>query len=201
MAKSFTFEIQGIKRIEQVLKTMPVEVQAEINEEIEETARTIVKKAKQRAPKYDGQLQQAIGYGWLIDKTGFEVFAAKNYAAFVEFGTGGKVEVPAELRTYAAKFKKSGEGTHDEFVDAMTRWVRKKGIAATQVRQIKSGKNKGKFKKAGKLAQGIYERELAKFLVFLILKNGLKARPFLFNSYFEERPKLVNKIKNVLKLK
>ena len=42
MAKAFTFEIQGIKRIEQVLKTMPVEVQSEINEEIEETARTIV---------------------------------------------------------------------------------------------------------------------------------------------------------------
>lgn len=201
MGKAFTFELQGMKRVEELLKKLPGDVHAEIMEEIEDTARTTVKKAKQRAPKFDGQLQQAIGYGLLIDKSGFEVFAAKNYAAFVEFGTGGKVDVPSELRGYAAQFKGTGEGTFDEFVDRLTKWIKKKGIAATQVRQIKSGKNKGKYKKSGTLAQGIYERQLAKFMAFIIWKHGLKPHPFLFPSWFEERGKLVNKIKQVLKLK
>ena len=190
MGKAFTFEIQGIKRIEQVLKTMPVEVQAEINEEIEETARAIVKKAKQRAPKYDGQLQQAIGYGWLIDKTGFEVFAAKDYAAFVEFGTGPNVSVPAELRTYAAQFKNSKKGTWEQFVKNIEKWVKKKGLA--KITNSYTGKSRAK-------AADI--KFLAIIIARSIYKNGVKPHPFFFNSYFEERSKLVNKIKNVLKLK
>ena len=190
MAKAFTFELQGMKRVEELLKKLPGDVHAEIMDEIEDTARTTVKKAKQRAPKFDGQLQQAIGYGFLSDKSGFEVFAAKDYAAFVEFGTGGKMKVPSELSGYAAQFKGSKSGSWDEFVDRMEKWVKKKGLA--KITNSYTGKSRTKKSDV---------RMIAILIARSILRNGLTPHPFLFPSWFEERGKLVNKIKQVLKLK
>ena len=190
MGKPFTFEIQGIKRIEQVMKQLPVQMQAEINEEIEDSARKVVQLAKQRAPKYDGQLQQAIGYGWLVDKSGFEVFAAKNYAAFVEFGTGKKMSIPNELKSYAGQFKNTGKGTWKEFVDKMEKWVKKKGLA--KITNSYTGKSRAKKADI---------RFLAIIIARSIYKNGMQPHPFFYNSWFEERSKLVNRIKQTLKLK
>ena len=41
-------------------------------------------------------------------KTYKEIFNNTNYAAFVEFGTGNGVSVPAELKQYAMQFKGRG---------------------------------------------------------------------------------------------
>ena len=40
--------------------------------------------------------------------TGVEVSAKKNYAAYVEFGTGDLVSIPTGWEAYAAKFKGKG---------------------------------------------------------------------------------------------
>ena len=70
---------------------------------------------------------------------GVTIVAAKKYAAFVEFGTGALVNVPAGLEDYAIQFKGKG------------------------IKQV-----------------------------------NLPARPFLFNSFFEEKKSLIDNIKKVL---
>jgi hypothetical protein len=175
MGKAFTFQFEGLDKALSKLKDLPDDIKEEINETIEDSAKEVVKKAKIRAPKFDGQLQQAIGYGPMQGGVGFEVFAAKNYAAFMEFGTGPKVKVPSELSAYAAQFKNSKKGTFEDMVKNIQRWLKKKG--------------------------GTGERNEAVFVSLQILRNGLNPQPFFFNSYFEERIKLLQRIKNVLKLK
>src|SRR6187549_4236576 len=85
------------------------------------------------------------------------------YAPFVEFGTKGKTKVPAEWTAYAAQFKGLKNGNLDEFKLSILDWMHRKGITPTS---------------------GTPE-SLASYIVMLILKNGLKPRPFMYPAYKE----------------
>ena len=70
------------------------------------TADQIVADAKQKAPVDLGQLRQSIGK--TTARIGYNrsfIFANAPYAAFVEFGTGGKVSIPKGFEQIAIKFK------------------------------------------------------------------------------------------------
>ena len=77
----------------------------------EQSARKIEKDAKQFAPANFGKLGQSIlaikkGYAdWIVraDSSGLA-----PYAAYVEFGTGGLVNVPTELKDIAITWKGKG---------------------------------------------------------------------------------------------
>lgn len=67
-----------------------------------------------------------------------EVGARVNYAPYIEFGTGGKADIPQELKDYASEFK------------------------------------------------GLSQKH-----------TGIPARPFLFNSAFEETKSLIDKLRKI----
>jgi hypothetical protein len=73
-------------------------------------ARNIEKYAKQSAPANFGKLGQSIKavqespLNWTVEAGG----VIAPYAPFVEFGTGGLVNVPTELKEQAIKFKGRG---------------------------------------------------------------------------------------------
>lgn len=73
----------------------------------EQSARKIEKDAKQYAPANFGKLGQSIN-AFKEGKSNWIIRANAPYAAYVEFGTGGLVNVPTELKDIAITWKGKG---------------------------------------------------------------------------------------------
>lgn len=103
-------EIKGLNTVIADLRKYGKEAQKDIEGVTELTARNIEKYAKQSAPTNFGKLGQSIKavketpLNWTIEAGG----VLAPYAPFVEFGTGGLVEVPEALKDQAIKFKGKG---------------------------------------------------------------------------------------------
>ena len=99
-----------VKNLDKVIRQMQnlgVNAEKSIIKINEKTAQEIVLNAKIAAPVDFGKLRQGIGTD-SEGKLNQVVFAKEKYSAYVEFGTGGLVEVPAELKEVAAQFKGKG---------------------------------------------------------------------------------------------
>lgn len=137
---------------------------------IEASARNIQKKAKNNAPTGASNfLKDSVDVRG--SKLEREVFTDMKYAPFVEFGTKSKVDIPAGLEGYAMQFKGSGGGSFKDFEKSIKRWAQLKGIPEEAVYPIMKS----------------------------ILHKGTKAQPFLFPAFFEEQPKLIKKLKKVIR--
>lgn len=102
--------VKGLNTVIANLKKYGKEAEKDIEGVTELTARNIEKYAKQAVPTDTGKLGQSIQavkenpLNWNIEAGG----VIAPYAPFVEFGTGGLVEVPTELKEMAIKFKGKG---------------------------------------------------------------------------------------------
>lgn len=120
------------------------------------TAENIVNDARQRAPVNYNQLRLSINKTKAeINNNRSYISAGVFYAPYVEFGTGRKVSVPKGFEQLAAKYKGKGPGNFDQFLDAIRDWCRKKGI----------------------------DEKLAYPFAVSILRNGVRAQPFLIPAY------------------
>jgi len=103
-------EIKGINTVIANIKRYGAEATKDIEGITELVARNIEKNAKVNAPANFGKLGQSIqavkfdNLSWKIEAGG----VIAPHAPFVEFGTGGLVEVPTELKEQAIKFKGKG---------------------------------------------------------------------------------------------
>lgn len=105
---SFKISTQGFKSLEKRLEGMSKDVVQQVSDVIDEHIFEINKEQVANVTR-----QNAVKTGFLRDSNKFEVsqptykevFNNANYAAYVEFGTGGKVSVPKELTQYAQQFK------------------------------------------------------------------------------------------------
>lgn len=134
---AFKAEIKGLDGLLKKLKTKSKDIQVEVIEEVHDFGNRVALKAKSRVPKDTGRLAQATNS--YPQPNGVIIEAATRYAAFVEFGTGALVKVPAGLEDYAIQFKGKG------------------------IKQV-----------------------------------NLPARPFLFNSFFEEKQSLLDNISKII---
>lgn len=103
-------EIKGLNSVLSDLRKFGKEAEKDIEGVTEQMARKIESYAKSNAPTNFGKLGQSI-QAVKEDKASWKVEAGGTiapYAPFVEFGTGGLVEVPAELKEQAIKFKGKG---------------------------------------------------------------------------------------------
>jgi len=109
MAKSG--EIKGLKKLLKDLNSFGDEGRKMIAQTTEGIAREIERDAKTYAPVDLGTLRQGIK-AFEVSPMTYKVFANANgnapYSAYMEFGTGGLVEVPSELKEVAAMFKGKG---------------------------------------------------------------------------------------------
>jgi HK97 gp10 family phage protein len=102
--------IKGINSVISDLRKYGKEAERDIAGVTEQMARKIEGYAKTNAPTDLGKLGQSIqavkenDLNWSIEAGGI----LAPYAPFVEFGTGGLVEVPNELKEQAIKFKGKG---------------------------------------------------------------------------------------------
>lgn len=104
MAKSIT--LKGFDAYAKRLKNAPSKLLQEADLEASAAAINIEKDAKNRAPHDLGALRASINHAKLGEGH-YEVTASVNYAAYVEFGTRSRVDVPPDLTEYALQFKRS----------------------------------------------------------------------------------------------
>jgi len=120
------------------------------------TADSIVADAKQRAPVNFGQLRSSIAKTEAtIQLNRSLIFSNAPYSAFVEFGTGTKVKIPAGFEKLASEFKGKSAGNFDDFLDSIRDWCKKKGI----------------------------DQKLAYIIAVSILRTGVKPQPYFIPAY------------------
>jgi HK97 gp10 family phage protein len=174
---SFTFDIGNLSDVLKKLDTLDAKIQQEVKDEISASALNIQTGAKRLAPVNFGQLRNSIYLKEQKIEKGivFTVGASASYAPYVEFGTGGKVSIPAGFEDLASGFKGKKAGTFKDMVEALTLWVRRKGIG------------------------GGNDKSIAYAIAINILRKGMRPQPFLIPAFETEKPKLIKNILNVLK--
>lgn len=171
-----TFDITNFDKVFTKLESMDKKIQENVKNEVNASALKIQSGAKRLAPINLGQLRNSIYLKERNVKNGFVFTIGSNskYAAFIEFGTGGKVSIPKGFETLASGFKGKKSGTFKDMVEALTEWVRKKGIG--------DGKDKS----------------TAYAIAISILRKGISPQPFLIPSFEAEKPKLISNIKKAM---
>lgn len=168
--------IKGLDSLTKKLQNLSEDLQTEVDAEMSASATTIAHNAANRAPVDEGRLRGAIkdDVSTRFRKT---VSVNLDYAPFIEFGTKKKVSVPNGLEAYAAQFKKKlGKGGFNEMVKSLEGWL----------------------KRHGQGGKGLKNR--ARMLALKILRNGIKPQPYLFPAYFDEQPKLMKRLEEIIKI-
>jgi len=174
---AFAVSLSGIKELEGKLNKLTTALQKDVSNEINATALNIENQAKKLAPINLGQLRNSIALTKDSELT-YTVAANASYSAYVEFGTGPQVSVPADFTSYAQQFKGKSGGKFKDMVEALTLWVKRKGIG--------NGKN---------------DKGLAYVIALSILKKGMRPQPFLIPAYEMEKPKLIQRLNQLLNAK
>jgi HK97 gp10 family phage protein len=172
----FTFDITNISEVLGKLQSFDKKVQQDVKDEVNASALNIQSGAKRLAPVNLGQLRNSIYLKEQKVDKGFVFTVGSNasYAPYVEFGTGGKVSIPAGFEQLASGFKGKKAGTFKDMVEALTLWVRRKGIG------------------------GGNDKSIAYAIAISILKKGMRPQPFLIPSFETEKPKMINNIKKAI---
>jgi len=100
--------VKGFTELTSKLIALGREGEQMVKDEIEGAGRQIELKAKQLSPVDLGKLRQSINYSKTSNGLGAMVSVNVSYAAYQEFGTGGLVNIPAELRELAEYYKGKG---------------------------------------------------------------------------------------------
>jgi HK97 gp10 family phage protein len=174
---AFSVSLSGMKELEGKLDNLTIALKQGVSDEINASALKIQSDAKKLAPVNFGQLRNSIALTKDSELT-YTVSANASYSAYVEFGTGPQVNVPADFKSYAQQFKGKSGGSFKDMVEALTLWVKAKGIG--------NGKN---------------QKGLAYIIALSILRKGLRPQPFLIPAYEQEKPKLIQNINNLLNAK
>ena len=176
---SISVDITGTTDLLKRFDKLDKAVKANIKDEVNASALKIQADAKKLAPVNLGTLRNSI---YLVEQDKgnnqyiYGVGSSASYASYVEFGTGGKVSIPAGYSDYAAQFKGKTGGKFKDMVLALTEWVLKKGIA--------SGKQ---------------SKSVAYAIALSILRRGLRPQPFLIPAFETEKNKLLARIEKIIK--
>lgn len=102
--------ITGLSALVKELNAIGKKGEQLVKDEIEATGRDIEVNAKQRAPvaPNGGTLRRSINYSSADNGLTAMVTVNVSYGAYQEFGTGGLVDVPTELREIAEFYKGKG---------------------------------------------------------------------------------------------
>lgn len=168
-----TVKINGIDAAINAVGSLKAETEKIIQAEMNGFALETANDAREFAPADEGNLRTSIFHEY--GKLKATVFARTNYAAYLEFGTRKFAaayvnSLPADWKSYAAQFRGSGGGNGDYF-EIIRKWVKRKGI----------------------------DDAAAYAIALSILRNGIKAQPFLYPAFQKNLVKLESKLKELEK--
>jgi phage gpG-like protein len=111
MAKGFSIELKGLQGVINDLKKEGGRIAQDVDDELSAGMVLMERSAKRLAPVNTGtgRLRSSITAS-RVEFLAWELVAQVDYAAYVEFGTGGKefVKIPPGLESYAANFQGRG---------------------------------------------------------------------------------------------
>jgi phage gpG-like protein len=109
MAKGFSIELKGLQGVINDLKKEGGRIAQDVDDELSAGMVMMERSAKRLAPVDTGRLRSSITAS-RVEFLAWELVAQVDYAAYVEFGTGGKefVKIPPGLESYAANFQGRG---------------------------------------------------------------------------------------------
>lgn len=163
-------EVKGVNSVISELRAFGKDVEKLIDAETQAAAISIMTDAKKLAPKNFGKLAQSIS-NEKVKTSLYKVTVNEFYGAYMEFGTGTKVKVPAEFAGIAESFKGKKQGTFKQGLEAIKVWCRAKGIDE-------------------KAAYPIFAK---------ILGAGVNPQPFLYPAYVKGKKDYLKNLNNVLK--
>jgi HK97 gp10 family phage protein len=110
MADKISFKIEGLDALIKRLGKLSPEIAKEVAMEVNASALAIQSKARKEVKVDNGILRNSIQLKEVNkgDKIIYTVGSALKYAPYVEFGTGGTVNVPAGYEDFAMQFKGKG---------------------------------------------------------------------------------------------
>ena len=190
------FDVSGVDVLMGKLNKMSERIQNDVLDEFNASALNIQTNAKKYAPVNIGtlrnsiQLKEDLTKGKLVYTIGSKL----SYAPYIEFGTGGKVTIPAGYEQFASQFKGGKGGTFAQLLKALMEWVKRKGIVGTY--SVKTGRRTG-----NKSIQQKQNESAAYAIALSILRKVLRPQPFLIPAYEQEIPKLKTNIKRILNAK
>ena len=162
--------IKGVGSTISELRKFGEKAEKLINAETQSTAFNIEEDAKKRAPKNFGKLAQSISH-LKVKPALYKVTVNELYGAYMEFGIGTKISVPAEFADMAATFKGKKQGTFKQGLEAIKVWCKAKGIP-----------------------------EEAAYPIFAkILGAGISPQPFLYPAYIKGKSEYAKNLNNLLK--
>jgi len=97
--------LTGIDSLQGAIKNLDEKLTKEVSNEINASSLKIQSDAKKLVPVNMGYLRNSIVLDGELGSLTYNVEARMPYAAYVEFGTGGKVSIPSGYEEYAALFK------------------------------------------------------------------------------------------------
>lgn len=106
MAKP-VIKVTGLENLIKDLNKLPINLQKNLDNYMQEAFNAMVITAQSLVPKNTGALNSSIGNSRLAPLS-YSFYVLLYYAPYVEFGTGGLVDVPKELKEYAWQFKGAG---------------------------------------------------------------------------------------------
>jgi len=110
MADQISFKIEGLDALIKRLGKLSPKIAKEVAMEVNASALAIQSKAKRDVKVDNSTLRSSIQLKEINQglKVVYTVGSALKYAPYVEFGTGGEVNVPAGYETFAIQFKGKG---------------------------------------------------------------------------------------------
>lgn len=160
---------KGINETISALRSFGYDMEKKINAETQAIAIQIEGDAKKLAPKNFGKLQQSISHK-KVETSLYKVTVNEIYGAYMEFGTGTKVQIPAEFADIASQFRGKGRGTWKDALESIKVWCRSKGI----------------------------DEKAAYPILAKILGAGVNPQPFLYPAYQKGKKDYENNLKKLL---
>ena len=161
--------VKGLSKVLKDLEKFGREADKQVHNITGDVATKIQVDATFNAPFNNSKLRQSIA-SIELGKADYKVIVNSPYGAYVEFGTGAKVKVPAELSAVAAQFKGKKAGSFEKGLRAIKDWCRNKGID-----------------------------EGAAYPIFMsILKKGQEPRPYLYPAFVKGRIQYIKDLKHLL---
>src|SRR6185312_3833428 len=163
------------------IKSYPKDIEQIINNEFIAFGEGVANDAKINAPVNEGALRESINY--TPNNLRIAVGAYIEYAAFVEFGTKSfaaayVASLPPDWQAFAAEHRNTGEGTFAELLIAIMKWVELKG-----------------------LAEGKDIKQAAYLIARKIVRDGIKAQPYLYPAFEKNKLELIENLKRELHVK
>lgn len=191
--------VKGFDELSRKLKKINEAAPALVGNVIKKGGLRIVAQAKRNAVVDTGGLRSSIFFEQL-DALSIHIVVNAAHAPYIEFGTGKYVSVPAELQNYAAGFKGKKGGSFEEMVKHILAWMKRKGIKPIEEQQydpesgyVRTPRKKKKSQKESQL------KGLAYVIAAKLLREGIKPKPFFYPAFFQERPKILAEVEQVIK--